>query len=676
MPVSNETKETTLKYRVDARGLDDLKRGLDKAFDKRTIDAVSKGLASYAKHFKAAREEAEKLTKGSAERAANEKKVLDNLLRQISVEEKLAAIRRAVAADEARANRGTAFRQGLYQGFGGPVANYMHRRANASTQEERDEMRAQFVGQMLGGAGRGVLGLGSRAVGAASAMVSGQGPLSTLLGNIPFIGGAAQLAESSVQRAVNFERSRTAALPFIGGFEGYNPGRLVKGTPGTPDSSTMATVIPGSLTEKRRQSAIGTATQRTMELPSSGNPIEMLLAKQVNETLGAGVKDIVQKAQGIVTTPGKPGTPDRRVGGTLSDYYAAGNRALLSREQTMQALGEVGRGVGGRVSADTFGQVEAARAYYGVDRGLGAQVFRQSRPGRGGADDTDALARGISDALRTGLEGSEVSEYLERLVGLQEQAAERGMKISTESFGGTSGMLRAAGLEGPQAGRVAAQFTTFGQNLSDRGASSPVDIALLRAAGFDPSKGGDSYIDALEAAESPTPDMLFKLISNLSAGGGGSKRTGFSLRRALGSVGVSLSSQQGRALAEAAEGGMSGFKGRLEGLGIGTVGADGKFQFNPAMTGKEMEGKLDTAAFRELAGLQRSQIAVDNNLLIAGQNAAKQVQALEVQFADLTKIMSTLSNTKITDGLVQGIITISQNIGELVELLRRAAGAH
>ncbi len=56
--------------------------------------------------------------------------------------------------------------------------------------------------------------------------------------------------------------------------------------------------------------------------------------------------------------------------------------------------------------------------------------------------------------------------------------------------------MKSVGLRGPQIGRVTAGVNSAAMDLSSRGVSSPVDMIMMRAAGYDPSQGIEGYAAA------------------------------------------------------------------------------------------------------------------------------------------------------------------------------------
>lgn len=669
MPITNDSKETTLKYRVDARGLRDLAREVAKAFDPKGVRAMrDSALALKSTLRDVAREQSQvalelaKTAEGTAAYKALEKQLDRTEARAKNLRSALSSLNDATKADPRKGS----FSQGLAQGAFPGVSTFL----------QRDEgMRRQFAGQMVGGAAR-------KAGGAAGAMVGGQGPLSAMLGNLPLIGGAAQAAEQAVQRAVSFQQAQMEALPFIGGFGSAEKRRTVESGEAAASAASRRFTPKNNRTQAKFEDLY---EERRDELLGKGvsfddaEAIAIRYGERKTNTGNRTAESREAQAQAHTAANGKQAVARK---GTFDDYLSAGNAAFLTREQTAQAAGQYGRTVGRGASATEFGQVEAARVTQGVDSGIGAGIFRQLRAGRGGSDSTrgnDALAGAIGDATRVGLEGSEISEYLEQLVALQEHASSQGVKISGEGFGAVAGMMRGMGFEGTRGAAIAGQFAGAGASLAQRGVSGPVDVALLRSLGFDPNKGGDSYVDALMGAEdmksgSMDPNSIFKFVSSLTGGKGG-KSAGLSLNRALGELGIKTSLRESIGMADAVAGGAGGFSARLQEMGVGSLGEDGKFRFSEQSIGTagDLSAALSSKDVQEWGGLVRQQIAVENNLLAAGQNAASAVMKLQEQFSDLSKVMATLSQTGLADKLVNGVVVISENIEGLIENMARAA---
>jgi len=161
--MAGKSVETTIAYKLDARGLRDAKRELEKAFKPDSVKAMNAALndakgrvkslsVEYANvgkaigasadmpkrlrdNIKAAREEVQRLVADLGKQAEIEQKIQGikqeqaQLAKVTQARARLAESQAMLAASQmASRQRGSAFRQGLYQGIGGPVSRFMRGR--------------------------------------------------------------------------------------------------------------------------------------------------------------------------------------------------------------------------------------------------------------------------------------------------------------------------------------------------------------------------------------------------------------------------------------------------------------------------------------------------------------------------------------------------------------------
>lgn len=153
----------------------------------------------------------------------------------------------------------------------------------------------------------------------------------------------------------------------------------------------------------------------------------------------------------------------------------------------------------------------------------------------------------------TGLEGSQIPEFLETLVELGQSAEQRGLKLDPQEFVKMSMSLGKAGFEGLQAKRVAGGFIESNRSLAERGVQSPMDVLMLRAAGFRPEQGPEGYAKAIGVLQDPAMQQMVmaNAIQSISQGAGtGPEMRKLNVMRAFQTRGVSISMEQaGRVLA-------------------------------------------------------------------------------------------------------------------------------
>lgn len=713
--------ETTISYKLDARGLRDAKRELEKSFKPESVKALNAALKDargrvkdlsleYSRAAKAqgAMANMPKQLRANLKAARDEvQKLTGDLKHQLDIERKLAELHEKERQQQ-KADRATAFRQGALQGLGGPLSTFLQRREGATTEQQRAELWAQFKGQMVGGAirrvGAGVMGAGRTGIGMASAMTGGAGPLSTLLGNVPFLGGAASLAEGAVGSYVDRQRAMLGALPYLasggnfgaageaayastmkGGQAGLAAAgvaaraRFLADRPGGGHGARMTAAAMQEATANvygsrygGKEGAEGAATFEAIRSGKIGaaqipglsmaeradiaNEARSQIARKGRDELGNRAADRaaeVGRAEAEKELRRKAGGAQRAAVNAPFAGMQSAVHGLMTGTEAIQAGTQFTGQVGGRFNRSQFEQAFAAQTLYGVDQGTSAQLFRAQRAGRGGGtrDPINMLAKAIGAATAQGLEGSEVNEYLETIASAQNDAAQRGLKIDTETLTNMGVALsRGLGLEGPQAGRIAGNIAGLAQGVVTQGAKGPIDIQLLRAAGFSPEKG--NFLESrrkLASIQEGGMDAgtMFDFMESLVGGEGDAMKRGYTLERS----GLGLGTEQAITVGEMLKRGKGAFMQSFAGKGN--------------LTAADLVAGLDSKNVRSVTGALRGQIGVQNTLVGAGGAAAGNVLALQQQAAQLASTMAT-SLKPFMDPIAKNIVTLSKGLEQLV----------
>lgn len=673
--------ETTIAYKLDARGLRDARRELEKSFKPESVKALNAALKDARARVKDLSAEYGRAAKAQGAMANLPKQLRDNiraardevqrltgdLNKQLEIERKLAELHEKERA-QAKADRATAFRQGALQGFGGPLSTFLQRREGATTQQQRDELWSQFKGQMVGGAARRAFGAARAGVGMASSMVGGSGPMGTLLGNIPFLGGAAQLAEGAVGSFVERQRAQLGAFAY-GGNAVTRAGRAGRAaTSGrylalgpmedigmTPSMKAANKAEKDALREKLAQERdTSIAEHWKIQGGGLGTRAEIVKAREAEE---AGLLKRLESQQmnrlGVKRGKYVPGTP--AVAGEApkraTDEMIEAVHGLMTGTEAIQAGTAFTKQVGGRFNRGQFEQAHAAETLFGVDQGTSSSLFRAQRAGRGGGtrDPVNMLAKAIGAATAQGLDGSEINEYLEQLASMQSDAASKGLKIDTETLTSMGVALsRGLGLEGAQAGRIAGNVAGIAQGVVTQGAKGPLDIQMLRAAGFDPARG--NFLETRRKLASiqeggMDAETMFGFLSNLVGGEGDDLKRGYTLERS----GLGLGTEQAIKMSAMLKQGKGAFMSSF--AGEGGLTAD-----------KLLAGLSDV---KGITGGIRGANAVQNQMVAAGGAAAANVQMLQQQAAALATTMATQLKP-FMDPIAKNIVSLSKGIEQLV----------
>lgn len=663
--------ETTISYKLDARGLRAARKELEKAFKPLSVKELNVALKEMRGMLKSLSGEQARLTAEmlKVERGTDAYK---KLAKEIGgVEDRIRRLGGAMSSLNQGAPGHGAFGQGLLQGLSPLAGGFLQRGPG---------MRTQFAGQVAGGAARGAFG---RVAGAFGGGASG-GVLSSTFANIPGLAGAAGLAEGVAGSALDYYAARSAAMPYARGqmnAAGVAAGpaaRRAAAAAGRAAQSKASVDFMASATSSARaqaNAALDAAAADPSQVPGfwgKGAPGSMarkqwdaewasMSTSQRREKYGAyydkQIAGVARRAgnaaQGGAAAAGRaaygPAAQAAEAAATerarmrfFSGIEGVGKSAALTRTQSLQAYAEMARITGGSPDVATFGQVQAARVAHGVDAGTSASLLRAQRAGRGGSSALggDLLGSAIQGALVQGLEGSEINEHLEAIAAAQEQAASQGLKIQTETLQGLGVALsKGVGLAGPQAGRVAGQLQSFSQRVAMGGASGPVDLQLLRTYGFSPNGGKDSYWNAIKAAgKGMNADQAVDFMGRVAAGG-----HPLAFMRAMQQAGIQVSPEQAEQMFNAVQGGGGGAaKAKLSSLGL--IGADGmvKTSYGTAAGLTADLGKMKGALAPQVA-----QAGIENNLIGVGQQTlglVQQVQANTGQIAQAVAKFADLAN--------------------------------
>ncbi len=616
--MTQQSNETKISFRIDPNSAAQVRRELTRTFDTKLLRSFTSGLDGMAGSIHKITAAHMRLGQSMRREIAQGAQEWQNL---------------AEEAERAAQRIKRAFSHGFFQGFAPNIGQFLE-------SNEKGVMARQMAGQYAGSAIRGGIG---RGVNAASGMLGGQGPLTTMFGNIPFIGGAASQAEAMAGSALSFYQARFQASPFLGGAEA----RFIPGQQGgfTGDRGEAAgrerAALMGNLADRSNAMRERLMRERGMDFSTAEQ-----VATQWADRYGGGAQ--MRKDRPDLVLGAQDATPSRNVltNDPTKGYSGVGQKIGLDATASIQLAGQLAQSIGGRgaMSTDRFSQILGAQTM-GVDSGAAAGLFRQLQPGRGGttADPQNILGRVIGDALAQGLENSEITEYLETIASVQEAASQNGIQISTEGFSRLAGAFSGMGIQGMQASRLASQFTQAPLNVASRGVNGPVDVQMARAFGYDPSKPG-SYIGALRAMEKApnSPEAMQSFIQKITAGTSGDEGS-FVLRRALGQMGINTSFEQADKL------------------------MSGDFSELPSKAA-DLGGQLDSPVVKALAGPLQAQAGVQNELLAAGRNMLPIVQQIQ---GDAAKLSSTISKwapqlKDISDMVGEG----SLQIRELLDLLR------
>jgi hypothetical protein len=563
----------TLKFRADSRAVKVAGEEIKKAFDPRSGREFRREMTSLQRRLKDITSAQAGLVKElmRVEEGTDAYKKLQDQLK--GVEDQAKTVRSAIqgitsAHKEFGSEQRRGFVAGAAQGLG--IAQYIP--------SERG-MGRRIAGAMVG---RGVRGAGARATRAGTAPFTqpGLSGLTTAVGAIPWVGpmaaGQIQALSGMYQEALGFQRASRAAL-FAQGAAPTPEERRARiaraeeavvqirqaGALGAEAAGELAADVQAKQARaarpvvKRRQTAGGLPwyARSGRDFPKGSYAAEIAEEMEVTAEPAAEAEGAAEGGRRRIRSLVRP-TGFRRDIGTVADVKEVRRqteeavKAVRARARAVPTgLPGAGAGaqfgIGGQEMMQQFGQFMQARGgtyddvkrrqfvqqmaatTMGVSAGTAGQYARMGIAGGGGFGTAD-LATVLQSAVAMGLRGSQVPEYLQTLVGLGQQAERQGVRIDERGFGRQSALLRAVGFQGPQIGRVAAGMTSAAMDLSQRGVSSPVDMIMMRAAGYDPTQGIESYARASNRmAGGMDLDMLQNLMGMIVRGArGGIGRSG------------------------------------------------------------------------------------------------------------------------------------------------------
>ncbi len=433
---------------------------------------------------------------------------------------------RAAAHEEKDRDRAKgAFAQGFAQSLSPTMGGFLQRGPG---------MVEQYIGQMIGGMIRQAI---VRPLQAFGGMVAGGGPTQSIVGAIPVVGsvlsGAAGLADASAQTAIDYYKTRRQAAPFIGGYA--SPSRAAMAAAGRvqfaesmiPQRALVNTPIGQIGTDFGRWAGSGLLGAWRM----TTNPIDYFA------TSGAETEQTAAAARaqesGLPVSRFKNAIGERTRRAAVLDLESVGRNYGLTRRQTLAAAGQAGQRYGGTMTGDLFGQIQGAEAL-GIGADTTASFLRQQRPGRGGTGTSESFVRVLGDGVAQGLKAAEVDEYLKKTASAMEHSESQGMKIDPESFSRLATVAGTGmGLGGLQGARIAEGLTAGVQGIGLRGAAGPVDVAVMRAMGFDPTKRGQ-YAQFTKATEGGfSAEQMATLVRSLAGNIGDTTEAGLIVSRAL-----------------------------------------------------------------------------------------------------------------------------------------------
>lgn len=679
----NEQTELGLKFKVDDRELKKLGQTIPQAFDKKSIAEFQRAArdleGEYAKLVKQAAQYTAQLR--DVKRGTDAYKDLTRQLKDTRRETDLIAkslgqVDRLLSRAQQRQKGGSGFGMGVAQGLG--VAGYL----------PSGEGYGRTAGNMLARGARRAGGIA-----AAPFQMPGASGMAQGLSGIPIVGGflagALQQAIGAYQSAVGYDRAALGNIPY----QSADAGRLV--TVGA-NAKQIARV-------RAAENALAAARGQQRVAGNQRGPAALAARAQEQKVLARyrgqeNVHRTLNKMRGMTGNYGGDAMGRRRAPGmgnrdtraarravdvaVHKDKQAADTRLKAAQKELDAAsaaakgsvyrksgLGSIGMGTlfgldptqtqgmlgqfygakGGQFNRGEFMGALAAKTLYGISMQQSGAFARGGIAGGGANMQGMTLSGVLTAAIDQKINRGQLSEYLQTLVGLQQQAEKMGVKINVRDYVRNAGFLKNLGLQGLQGQRVAGGLASAAMATSRQGVRGPMDVIMARAAGFDPSQGAEGYAMAMnKLAGGLSPDMLNNLISMVvsGAGGGGSfgpQMQALMVRRALAKLNVQVGPGQATAMIEAKKAGKT--------LSLDDIKAGSR---------ADMIRKAQAAASRVAptavgaAGLAAERVGI-------GRAAAGWVQAFERNANQSAIIINNFNrDLKALAGLIKTVLTSAQ----------------
>ncbi len=192
----------------------------------------------------------------------------------------------------------------------------------------------------------------------------------------------------------------------------------------------------------------------------------------------------------------------------------------LSANESAALVGQMaaaGGGYGTRYSQGTLREAFAAQAGLGIDTGTSGVLARGDALGATTGRGASALAKSVADAVSLGLQGSEITKYVQGIAGNIEGFASTGIKVDATAQGAVGRVLETTGgYAGVRAAALSRGVGATMDQLADSGPQSPGQMLMLRAAGFDPSRP-DSFYEAQARLDDASPGDRARIFSSARA---------------------------------------------------------------------------------------------------------------------------------------------------------------
>jgi hypothetical protein len=555
-------------------------------------------------------------------------------------------------------------------------------------------MRRQALGQLVGGGiRRGMGGLGSFLSTPFTGLQGLQGTLAALPGG-GLLSGQLGASAAYAGQALAYQRDRLNYSALIGALGEGRPHaqeRLAALGPRPEGGPTpLTSAILGMFSPSGERKSAGGGWRQGMRALGAGGIIANPLAAAAGGVRPAALGGRSALADRI-TNPGDAlfnqaaQTWDRAAAITRMDLGpdmtigGMGRRmGGLSRHEALQFSSQLFQVGGGRYGEGPqagqnqrmTGAAMAAQTMFGVGPGvsgafLGAGRRAGSLVGAGGQG-ADAMTGALRDALEQGLEGAEVTTYLEQMARGIQAWEQTGIPVNKDSLKNLGLEISGAGIAGTRAAHMASGMQQYAQTIGQRGIQGGMDLLMLQKIGGFKGGGAQDYERSIMNLEQMGGDLAKgkfgektqDLIRQLVGMGGGARGGGLSfLRRKLQPMMGPMSLTEAAALAQKAGMDTGISDDEFKAAGIDMKGEALKIGRGRKKAGEigSVEALMSAAARRvqELAPNLAKQADIQNQQLEVGSRILSSVQALESSSVKVNGAFLDLAGptlTRVTNG--------------------------
>lgn len=341
---------------------------------------------------------------------------------------------------------------------------------------------------------------------------------------------------------------------------------------------------------------------------------------------------------------------------------------LAETQQRLATITQIGGGNLQDLSRQNLTETAlAAQRMFGVGPEVSGQLLKGGRRGGlvGGFGQAGIqLVEGLQDAVKLGLSGSEINNYLNTIAqGVQRWEA-TGIPFNRESLTIMTQELGKAGLAAPRAQNLAQGMQNYVQSMAQRGVQSGLDLMLLRSAGFE-GRGAEDLQKTLIKLEEMVSEIgpegitgigpdsplgqVFRQVIDLGGGGfsgmsalGGVLRRNMGLQisaRELNQLGANLTGEQPLPLS-ANEAARIKFEEKERTKGAKLAGL---LQTPEQLT--KLASTITPKTLKDQAALENKQLAIGSQMITLQQNLNTSVLATTTAFTNLAaKPLTDLSS--------------------------------